>query len=67
MFQPQDFNEGVHVTIDHLPGKGAQFWIDGATRGSIDNPAFSTTLFKVWLGDHPADSDLKSELLSQIP
>ena len=52
--------------VDYQPGSGTTISINGKPVGEpIAEPVFFTALMKIWLGDHPADWQLKDALLGQ--
>lgn len=55
--------DGDVVMLDYLPDTGTQIHVNGALQGSIPGAAFKRALFKIWLGDHPAQPDLKQQML----
>ena len=54
--------EGSVVTLDFI-GNATKIGLNGATRGSIDGAAFNDALMKIWVGEHPAQDDLKKAML----
>lgn len=54
---------GDFILMDYVPGVGTQVTINGALRSSIKGAAFYNALLKIWLGEKPADEDLKRKLL----
>jgi len=56
---------GDRLVFIYRPGAGLEVQANGKTAGSIDGKDFSDTLFKVWLGEKPADKALKAGLLGQ--
>jgi long-chain acyl-CoA synthetase len=54
--------EGSVVTIDFVDGS-TKIGLDGAVRGTIDSASFNDALTRIWIGEHPAQSDLKKALL----
>lgn len=58
---------GDVILIDYLPrsvpGSGTRITVNGAVRGTIPGEDFNRALLRIWLGDNPADSDLKKGLL----
>ncbi len=54
---------GDVIVIDFLPGAGARITINGDVKAMIAGEDFSRALLRIWLGDKPADSDLKKGLL----
>lgn len=55
--------EGDVVDLDYFPDSGTQFIVNGIQRGNIPGAAFNRALLRVWLGDKPAQDDLKQEML----
>lgn len=55
--------EGDVVDLDYFPDSGTQFIVNGVQRGNIAGAVFNRALLKIWLGDKPAQSDLKQEML----
>jgi flagellar motor switch/type III secretory pathway protein FliN len=55
--------EGDVITLDYLPGVGTQIGVNGALRGTIDGAQFNQAVLRIWLGNHPAQEDLKESLL----
>lgn len=51
------------IRLDLLPRGETRVWINDAQRGSVDGVDFQRALLKVWLGEKPADADLKQALL----
>jgi hypothetical protein len=56
-------HRGDVIRIDYLPQKGTEVWINDALQGRIEGADFYRALLLVWLGDHPADGELKTQLL----
>ncbi len=54
---------GDVIYIDYLPGAGTRITVNGAVRGVIAGEDFNRALLRIWLGDDPADGDLKKGLL----
>lgn len=62
----KEARKGQRFQMDYLPGTGTQLRVDGTTVGSaIEGADFFTALLGVWIGEHPAQTDLKSALLGQ--
>lgn len=55
--------KGDVIILDYLPGKGTSVSMNGQQLGHIPGHDFNQALLKVWLGEVPADSDLKSAML----
>jgi len=60
-----EVKKGDIITLDYLPGRGTQVNVNGELKGTIAGVAFNTALLKIWLGDKPAQDDLKLKLLGQ--
>jgi hypothetical protein len=58
-----DLHQGDHVFMDYQPGAGTTLGINGKKLGRIEGDDFYTALIKVWLGESPADKQLKRALL----
>lgn len=61
LFEPVE--EGDEVLLDYLPGRGTRVTINQRVKGTIEGADFYQALLKVWLGNEPADSDLKHAML----
>ncbi len=55
--------EGDRVYLDYVPSVGTNLIYNGNELGTIQGEDFNIALLKVWLGEHPADSDLKPAML----
>ena len=51
------------IDLDYQPEEGTRVRFNGELQGHIKGADFYTALLKVWLGDSPADSSLKTALL----
>lgn len=58
-----EVKDGDVVVLDYLPDHGTQIIVNGVLKGDIPGEVFNHALFKVWLGDKPAQPDLKQKLL----
>lgn len=54
---------GDVIFIDCLPGAGTRITVNGSIKGTIAGDDFSRALLRIWLGDNPADGDLKAGML----
>lgn len=54
---------GDVVQLDYIPKSGTRVTINGESRGVIEGADFYTALLNIWLGDEPADEDLKEAML----
>ncbi|MGA7748931.1 MAG: chalcone isomerase family protein [Gallionella sp.] len=55
--------EGDVVFLDYLPDSGTKIIVNGVPRGNIAGAVFNRALFKIWLGDRPAQPNLKQKML----
>lgn len=55
--------EGDVVLLDYVPGVGTRINIKGNELGVIKGRDFFEALLRIWLGDEPADEDLKESVL----
>lgn len=58
-------HEGDVVLLDYIPGKGTIVKIRGEQKGVVEGEDFYSALLDVWLGDEPADGDLKEAMLGE--
>ncbi len=58
-----DMKEGDIVLLDYIPGKGTHVIIKGESKGVIEGADFNAALLDIWLGEEPADDDLKEAML----
>jgi Chalcone isomerase-like len=58
-------HSGDVIELDYLPDKGTEVRIKGAEKSVIKGADFNRALLSVWLGEEPADSDLKEALLGK--
>ncbi len=54
---------GDVIYIDYLPGLGTRITVNDTVKGSIPGEDFNRALLRIWLGESPADSDLKQGML----
>jgi len=57
-----EVKEGSVVTLDFVD-ESTVVGLNGAGRGTIPGDAFNKALTKIWIGDKPAQADLKKALL----
>jgi len=55
--------EGDVVLMDYIPNEGTRINIKGTEVGVIEGEDFYQALLKIWLGEEPADGDLKDAML----
>ncbi|MES2991587.1 MAG: chalcone isomerase family protein [Pseudomonadota bacterium] len=57
-------NPGDTFTLDFIPGKGTQFYIQGQPQGTpVGDAEFFGMVLSIWFGPHPADRLLERSLL----
>lgn len=60
----KEAKEGMRIALDWVPGTGTLISIDGTARGKpLPGDDLYRALLRIWLGDKPVQSDLKSALL----
>ena len=57
--------EGDRYDIVYLPESGTHLYINGTEIGSVAGLKFKQALFAIWLGDDPADDNLKEGMLGE--
>ena len=57
--------KGDELRLDYLPGEGTQVKLNGTLKGSVPGEDFSKALLKIWLGDKPADENLRDAMLGK--
>lgn len=57
---------GDIVLLDYLPEKGTRVTIKDEVKGVIEGRDFNQALLNIWLGDEPADDDLKAAMLNNV-
>ncbi len=62
----KETKEGTVVELDYLPESGTRLSLNGQQRGAdIPGEDFYRALLRIWLGDKPAQDDLKNALLGK--
>lgn len=56
---------GDVILLDHVPGSGTVVTVNGETKGQVAGADFNRALLRIWLGDKPADADLKRAMLGR--
>ena len=60
-----DVVSGDIVLIDFLPSGNTQLTINNKVVGEVKGKDFQQAVLKIWLGNEPADEDLKNGMLGQ--
>jgi Chalcone isomerase-like len=55
--------KGDVINLNFTPTTGTQMVMNSKVRGLVEGDSFFTALLKIWLGEEPADSDLKEAML----
>ena len=58
-----DFKEGDVFTISYVPGTGSSLKPASGPPIGVAGKVFGDALLRNWLGEHPADGDLKAAML----
>lgn len=66
--QLEAIKKGDTLDTDWIPGAGTQCYLNGKKIGTlIPDLLFYNSVLRIWLGDKPADSTLKTKLLAVAP
>jgi len=55
--------KGDQFTLVSMPAEGLNTYKNGALLSTIDNDVFREAVLSIWLGESPADDDLKESML----
>jgi len=58
----QTVHKGDVITLDYILDEGTTVTINGTQKGKVSGEVFNHALLEIWLGDKPADKDLKQAL-----
>ena len=64
-FIKDEIEVGQVYDVVYEKGKGSSIFKNGTRMGTIEGLDFKKALFNIWLGDKPADKDLKNGLLNK--
>ncbi|MFZ5556048.1 MAG: chalcone isomerase family protein [Pseudomonadota bacterium] len=59
----KEIKEATVIFLDGIPGQGTRVTANGSERGVVAGDELFPALLRVWLGDKPADEDLKKGML----
>jgi hypothetical protein len=62
---PEEIKAGSELAVTYQPGRGTTISTGDGTRATVEGKEFADALFRTWLGDHPADHDLKDAMLGR--
>ncbi len=60
-----DLSSGQVLTVDYRPGIGTTLTAPGGAAVTVPGRAFGVAILRSWLGDRPADDDLKKAMLGR--
>ena len=60
-----DLKKNDVLLFDYIPATGTRVTINGEVKGIVEGADFYTALLDVWLGEEPADDDLKDAMLGE--
>jgi len=61
-----DLKKNDILLFDYVPATGTRVTINGEVKGIIEGADFYSALLDVWLGEEPADDDLKDAMLGEV-
>jgi len=61
-----DLKKNDVLLFDYIPATGTRVTINGEVKGVIEGADFYSALLDVWLGEEPADDDLKDAMLGEV-
>ena len=62
----EDVKPGDRYSLTYTPGLGTELALNNKPKVTIEGADFAAAYFAIWLGQHPIDEALKSQLLSSI-
>lgn len=65
-FIKDEIEKGQIYDIVYEQGKGSVIYKDGVEKGYVEGLDFKKALFNIWIGDNPADKDLKDKMLGNF-
>jgi hypothetical protein len=64
-FSKFETKRGDEIALDYLPDKGTRICVNGREKGIVPGSEFNQALLRIWLGNKPADDDLKARLMGK--
>ena len=61
-----DVAQGDRITGVHLPGQGAEFWVNGRRAGEVSDPQFARLFFGIWLDERSSEPQLRTRLIKGL-
>lgn len=62
----REVSAGTVIHLDYAPGLGTRVSVNGRFLGAIPGETFNRAMLRIWLGNDPAESNLKRALLGAI-
>lgn len=63
----KDINKGDQLTLDYVPAANVRVMLGNKEIGRIADKEFMRAFLKIWMGNRPAQADLKERLLGREP
>jgi hypothetical protein len=60
-----DIRSGQECVISWVPGVGLETKVAGVDKPAINDKAFASAVFGIWLGDKPVQMDVKKDLVAR--
>ena len=60
-----DLKKDDVMLFDYIPATGTRVTINGEVKGTIEGADFYSAMLDIWLGEDPADDDLKDAMLGE--
>ena len=60
-----EVKKGDVITFDYVPGAGTRVTIAGVDKGRVEGADFNRALLKIWIGEKPAQEDMKQSVLGK--
>ncbi|NOQ88844.1 MAG: hypothetical protein GQ550_07955 [Gammaproteobacteria bacterium] len=60
-----DLKKDDVMLFDYIPATGTRVIINGEVKGVVEGADFYSAMLDIWLGEDPADDDLKDAMLGQ--
>jgi hypothetical protein len=61
---PDTLKERSEMLVTYVPGQGTTVEVTGGGTATVPGKDFADAMFRIWLGDSPADEDLKAAMLA---
>ena len=61
----EEINKGDEFTFNYLPNRGVEVLKNGVHLTTVEGLDFKRALYGIWLGDKPADKNLKKAMLGR--